>query len=62
MNGLLTDTSRCRRTPPCVRSNAIPGPTVDRMLRDALGTLEGDLKLGVVARWEHAVIARRPKR
>jgi len=26
----------------------IPGSTVDRMLRDALGTLDGELKLGVV--------------
>ena len=26
----------------------IPGPVVDRMLQDALGTLEGELKLGVV--------------
>jgi hypothetical protein len=48
VNGLLTNQ-------PLVAAAAlrtlqrIPGPTVDRMLRDALGAVEGELKLGVVA-------------
>lgn len=47
VNGLLADEPRVAEAA-LHALERIPGATVDRMLRDALGTLEGDLKIGVV--------------
>ena len=41
-------TSSLRRTPRCCTLERVPGPAVDKMLRDALGTLNGEVRLGVV--------------
>ena len=49
VNGLLTNNQPLVAAAALRALQQIPGSTVDRMLRDALGTLEGDLKLGVVA-------------
>jgi len=47
LNGLLADSQHVADA--ALRAlEQIPGSTVDRMLRDALGTLEGELKIGVV--------------